>query len=194
MKISYNAFSTAQRTIATVWASALGMKPNAPEVSYLSIVSIDFGIYFKMSFSLSMRVVLSWWMQRLRQCSLSMQGKLGRFLTRSPKICSRKRNQIAIGMFVSTTMAQSWEDASTHATTMTRVRINAWTSSKLANLTALVRSVNNFIFNVSFNFIRTIVPLGVLVTIILVQRQQQLQMLQLQQHQPRPHLPLQMQS
>ena len=76
MKISYNAFSTAQRTIATVWASALGIKPNGQEASYLSRVSIDIGIYFKMSFSLSMRAVLSWWMQRLRQCSLSMRSEL----------------------------------------------------------------------------------------------------------------------
>ena len=47
-----------------------------------------------------------------------------------------------IGMFVLMTMAQNWEDAFMHATTMMRVRINAWTSSKLANSTVLVKSVN----------------------------------------------------
>ena len=81
-----------------------------------------------------------------------------------------------IGMFVLMTMDQSWGDASMHVTMMMHVRINAWTSSKLVNLTALVRSVNNFIVNVLFIFIRIIVLLGVLVMNILVQRQQQLQL------------------
>ena len=43
------------------------------------------------------------------------------------------------GMFVSMIMAQNWEDASMHATTMKRAKINAWINSKLGNLTALVR-------------------------------------------------------
>ena len=80
-----------------------------------------------------------------------------------------------IGMFVSMTTAQSWEDASTHATTMMRVRINAWTSSKLANSTVLVRSVS--ILMASFLlFFRIIVLPGVLVMSMHVQRQQRPQM------------------
>ena len=42
-------------------------------------------------------------------------------------------------MFASMIMAQNWEDAFTHATTRRPVKINAWTNSKLANLTVLVR-------------------------------------------------------
>ena len=36
-------------------------------------------------------------------------------------------------------MVQNWGDASMHATMMRLAKINAWTSSKLGNLTALAR-------------------------------------------------------
>ena len=43
------------------------------------------------------------------------------------------------GMFASMIMARNWEDAFMHATIMMSVKINAWTSSKLVNSTALAR-------------------------------------------------------
>ena len=46
---------------------------------------------------------------------------------------------MATGMYASMLMARNWEDAFMHATTMMRVKINAWTSLKLANSTVLVR-------------------------------------------------------
>ena len=52
---------------------------------------------------------------------------------------SRKKNQMLIGMFASTIMVRNWDDASMHATRMRLVKINAWTSSKLGNSTALAR-------------------------------------------------------
>ena len=52
---------------------------------------------------------------------------------------SRKKKQMPTGMFASMIMAQNWDAASMHATTMMSVKINAWTSLKLANSTALAR-------------------------------------------------------
>ena len=46
---------------------------------------------------------------------------------------------MAIGMFALMIMAQNWDAASMHATTMMCVKINAWTSLKLDNSTALAR-------------------------------------------------------
>ena len=43
------------------------------------------------------------------------------------------------GMFASMIMAPNWEDAFMHVTTMMLAKINAWTSSKLANSTVLAR-------------------------------------------------------
>ena len=43
------------------------------------------------------------------------------------------------GMFALMITAQNWDAASMHAKTMMLVKINAWTSLKLANLTALAR-------------------------------------------------------
>ena len=43
------------------------------------------------------------------------------------------------GTFASMIMDQNWDDASIHVTTTRRAKINAWTSSKLDNLTVLVR-------------------------------------------------------
>ena len=46
---------------------------------------------------------------------------------------------MAIGMFALMIMGQSWEDASMHATMKRLVKMNAWSSSKLANLIALAK-------------------------------------------------------
>ena len=46
---------------------------------------------------------------------------------------------MTIGMFALTIMAQNWEDASMHVTTMMHAKINAWISSKLGSLIARVR-------------------------------------------------------
>ena len=48
---------------------------------------------------------------------------------------------MAIGMFALMIMARNWEDAFMHATTRMLAKINALTSSKLANSTALARYV-----------------------------------------------------
>ena len=102
---------------------------------------------------------------------------------------------MATGMYASMLMARNWEDAFMHATTMMRVKINAWTSSKLANSTALARyrlyrTVYTFFIIL---FFRKIALVAALVMTTLVQRQQQLQMLQLLPHHLRPHLLLLMQ-
>ena len=58
---------------------------------------------------------------------------------------------MATGMFASIKMARNWEDAFMHATTMMLAKINAWTSLKLANSTALARyGVQTFSFLVIF--------------------------------------------
>ena len=63
------------------------------------------------------------------------------------------------------------------ATTMRRAKINAWTSSKLANTTVLVKYITIFYcFYMSYQYLRKIVQVAVLVMIILVRRQQRLQM------------------
>ena len=81
---------------------------------------------------------------------------------------------MAIGMSASMIMVQNWEGAFILATTRKLAKINAWTSSKLANLTALARySVDTF-YKPYYSFRKTAL-LAVLVMIILVQRQQQLQ-------------------
>ena len=46
---------------------------------------------------------------------------------------------MAIGMFALMIMAQNWEDASILATMMRVVKMNAWTSLKLANSIALAK-------------------------------------------------------
>ena len=58
---------------------------------------------------------------------------------------------MGIGMSALMIMAQNWEDAFMHATTMMLAKINAWTSLKLANSTALARyGVQTFSFLVIF--------------------------------------------
>ena len=48
---------------------------------------------------------------------------------------------MATGMFVLMIMDPNWEDVFMHATMMMLAKINAWTSSKLVNLTALARYI-----------------------------------------------------
>ena len=93
----------------------------------------------KRHLSMSVWAELSRWMHRLRKSSLWLRGKLYRFLTDFSYSFSRKRNQMASGILASMIMDQNWEDASIHVTTTRRAKINAWTSSKLDNLTVLVR-------------------------------------------------------
>ena len=99
---------------------------------------------------------------------------------------------MAIGMFALMIMARNWEDAFMHATTMMRVKINAWTSLKLANSTVLAR-YSVYTFFISNYFFRKTALVAVHVMTILVKRQQQLRMSQLLPHQLRPHLLLRMQ-
>ena len=55
------------------------------------------------------------------------------------------------GMYASMIMAQNWDAASIHATTMMSVKINAWTSSKLVNSTALAKyNVHTFLNLINF--------------------------------------------
>ena len=93
----------------------------------------------KHHFSLPMWAGLSRWMHRLRKSSLWVRGKLHRFLTDFTYSFSRKRNQMASGILASMIMDQNWAVVSMRATTTKRAKINVWTTSKLVNLTALVR-------------------------------------------------------
>ena len=77
-------------------------------------------------------------------------------------------------MCVSTITAQNWEDVYMHVTMMKLAKINAWTSSKLDNSTALARYMFCLII-ISHQLFRRIALAAVLVMITLVLRQQQLQ-------------------
>ena len=50
------------------------------------------------------------------------------------------------GTFASMIMDQNWDVVSMPATMMRRAKINAWISSKLGNLTALVRYNAHLVF------------------------------------------------
>ena len=135
-----NASSTALQTMSTAWVNASGRNLIASMVSFSSRLFFKgWNPSFNHYFSLSVWTELSWWMYRLRQSSLWMWSKLCWFKTCLFNVYFRKKKQMPTGMFALTIMALNWEDVFMHATTMMLAKINAWTSSKLANSTALAR-------------------------------------------------------